>query len=199
MSAIGAKLCATPLVCGTASSLCYPDRHFDAVTCLEVLEHLPYRAFEMSLKELERVARSYIIVSVPFRERTQYATCDYCSCRFSRYYHVRQFDERKIETLFYEFQLMRCVLAGKQDRYPLAEFAGRIASRIRGTRQPLNTVCPQCGFRPTGRAFRGPNPEAALSTSIRREVKAVLTALWPRQTTATWAIALYCRNARTTR
>lgn len=48
---------------GNIYELPYEDNSFDVVLCLEVLEHLEYP--ERALKELQRVARKYCIVSVP--------------------------------------------------------------------------------------------------------------------------------------
>lgn len=38
---------------------------FDCVICCQVLEHLPFREFKKSLKELKRVSRGTIIISLP--------------------------------------------------------------------------------------------------------------------------------------
>jgi SAM-dependent methyltransferase len=39
---------------------------FDAVLCAEVLEHLPYAQFDSCLKELQRVSKNFIILSLPY-------------------------------------------------------------------------------------------------------------------------------------
>ena len=46
-------------------ALPFPDKSFDVVGCFEVLEHLPADAPELALRELARVARRGLVLSVP--------------------------------------------------------------------------------------------------------------------------------------
>jgi len=46
-------------------SLAFRNRIFDAVTCFQVLEHLPFAQFAVSLKEMKRVSKQWIIISLP--------------------------------------------------------------------------------------------------------------------------------------
>lgn len=41
------------------------DNSFDTVLCSQVLEHLPFEDFGVSLRELKRVAKNYIVLSLP--------------------------------------------------------------------------------------------------------------------------------------
>ena len=41
------------------------ENSFDLVSCFEVLEHLPYEKFKISLSEIHRVAKKYALLSVP--------------------------------------------------------------------------------------------------------------------------------------
>jgi SAM-dependent methyltransferase len=52
------------LICGSVQALPFAARSFDAVLCLEVLEHLQEPA--AAVRELARVARHAIILSVPY-------------------------------------------------------------------------------------------------------------------------------------
>jgi ubiquinone/menaquinone biosynthesis C-methylase UbiE len=51
-------------VCASVLSLPFAARSFDTVTCLEVLEHLDDPS--AAVRELARVARRAVVVSVPF-------------------------------------------------------------------------------------------------------------------------------------
>ena len=55
----------SPDVVGDVRQLPFRDKSFDTVLCCQVLEHLPFSDFEQSLKELRRVARDYVVISLP--------------------------------------------------------------------------------------------------------------------------------------
>ncbi len=57
------QMALSPLSLADARHLPFPDDSFDLVLCLEVLEHLPDSA--LGLRELLRVSRDYVLVSVP--------------------------------------------------------------------------------------------------------------------------------------
>lgn len=54
-----------PDVSGSVLTIPFINASFDAVTCYQVLEHLPYENFPESLQELARVSQSHVIISLP--------------------------------------------------------------------------------------------------------------------------------------
>lgn len=54
-----------PDVAGNLLCIPFKDNSFDAVSCYEVLEHLPFERIEDVIRELKRVTRKYIFISVP--------------------------------------------------------------------------------------------------------------------------------------
>ena len=61
-----------PDVVGTVKEIPFCSEAFDVVTCCEVLEHLPYEYFYDALKELYRVSKSYVVLSLPDRSGRAY-------------------------------------------------------------------------------------------------------------------------------
>jgi ubiquinone/menaquinone biosynthesis C-methylase UbiE len=54
-----------PDIVGSAESIPLGDGAVDMVVACEVLEHLPFEKFEKSLRELARVSRSHVLISLP--------------------------------------------------------------------------------------------------------------------------------------
>ena len=83
----------TITVISDISALPFADHSFDLVSCLEVLEHLPYSTFFDALTEISRITKKYVLVSVPNEENLDLllVTCPKCRCRFHPTYHVRSF------------------------------------------------------------------------------------------------------------
>jgi len=46
-------------------SIPFLSESFDIATCFEVLEHLPYSDFKKALKEIRRVSKKHVILSLP--------------------------------------------------------------------------------------------------------------------------------------
>jgi SAM-dependent methyltransferase len=58
-----------PDVTASVTDLPFAAESFDAVMCCEVLEHLPYELSERALRDLARVTRHGIVLSVPDKTR----------------------------------------------------------------------------------------------------------------------------------
>ena len=78
----------------SVTALDFPDRHFDVVCCLEVLEHLAETDLDKAIAELRRVCGSTLLVSVPFREPAP----------LSKFHRIR-FDEDRLRRLFPEAEI----------------------------------------------------------------------------------------------
>ncbi|MHB8104778.1 MAG: class I SAM-dependent methyltransferase [Dehalococcoidales bacterium] len=79
------------------TGLDFEDGSFDTVTCLEVLEHLadPQKA----IKELVRVSRKRVIITVPFDEEIQYVLCIHCA-KYTPYSgHLHSFNQQTLKNI----------------------------------------------------------------------------------------------------
>jgi len=53
----------------SATELPFPDNHYDCVCAFQMLEHLPYNQSILAFKEMVRVAKKHIIISLPDAKR----------------------------------------------------------------------------------------------------------------------------------
>jgi len=54
-----------PDIVGDIRELPFPKESFDCICAFQVLEHLPFEDFSISIKELKRVSKQYIFISLP--------------------------------------------------------------------------------------------------------------------------------------
>jgi SAM-dependent methyltransferase len=73
--------------------LSFADGEFDVVCCFEVLEHLPFDLFAECVRELKRVARRWVLVSLP--DVTPYARLS-IEWGFKRHLLRRFFDLKQV-------------------------------------------------------------------------------------------------------
>ncbi len=177
------------------AALPFGDAAFDCVLCAEVIEHLPQAVYGAVLRELARVARRYILITVPYCEDllTGHVVCPACRCRFNANYHLRAFDEATLRTLYGAYPHIR-----------LARLAGLISERTRRLNRLWATLlllrydllgapdlaqhmqCPHCGYR---RTPDGPATQPAVAQHLG--VASAIERLWPKRDTYRWWIALY--------
>ena len=168
---------------GDASRLDFGDAEFDALVSSEVLEHLPFGVYEAALREFARVAREWIVVTVPFDERRQFVPCPYCGARVNADYHFRSFRPAALPGLFPGFELQQTLALGQRRSSALLALGRRLFARW-----PALLVCPSCGFRAeAGGATRSPVPGAGLTTLQR-------VAAWlPAGSKPVWLVGVFRR------
>jgi len=59
----------SPDIVASITKIPLPEKSVDVAVCCQVLEHLPFEEVKIALQELRRIAKSYIIISVPDARR----------------------------------------------------------------------------------------------------------------------------------
>jgi SAM-dependent methyltransferase len=142
-----------PHAVASLDDLPFEDQQFAGAIASEVLEHLPVTTFERACAELSRVARDFVVISVPNDESLESAStrCPVCSCVYSIYGHVRRFDARTMADLLPGWRLDRLTEIGPwKARHRSLEWYIRRRGLGRWPSAP-GSVCPQCAYQQPGR------------------------------------------------
>jgi SAM-dependent methyltransferase len=173
-----------------ATRLPFADDSFDATLCMEMLEHLPIPTYQSALNELVRVARKFILISVPYNENLKFSSviCPVCLCAFHPYYHVRRYGPTPFDTLFSpQSYLVRleAVVPTKREALPGLWNFIRLYLHRQGKNFPNGVICPQCGYTLVKNAV------SIKQVSQPHSMRPTLRHLWPKRTTFTWWMAFY--------
>jgi len=174
-------------VLASADCLPFRDRLFDLVLCAETLEHLPSGVYERTLKEIERIASAYIIVTTPNEEYlpTKYTKCSFCHCTFHTNLHFRMYNSSSHRALFSKFSLIKTVEIHQWAHDP---FLTQINQRLLGIYDYKEGIfCPYCGH-----MIQKLNP-GTLKIAFSKKIKS-LCKLFPEKRKARWLASLYRRK-----
>jgi glycosyltransferase involved in cell wall biosynthesis/SAM-dependent methyltransferase len=135
-------------IVGDIFNLPLENQSFDLVICNDVLEHLSAEEREKALKELARVARKYILITVPFLEDLNQGMTKCGNC--GKYYHVNHhlfsFDLNTTSKFFQNsnYYCIRQVLSGDiwHSEPPEVVLARRLLLDLSPSESP---VCLYCG------------------------------------------------------
>lgn len=170
----------------------FQDKEFDIALCLEVIEHLPLKVFEKALMEIERVAKKYVIISVPYRENLDFSkvSCPKCKTEFSPFYHMHSFDEEKLSKLF-ENSSLTFIDSFKLEtsQRPYWGMTKKwISRKINPNSFPANCICPMCGYNEFHKLKSQPSSGNQVGTT---SPKKGLSRFWPHKSMAKWIAAIY--------
>jgi len=135
-------------VAGAISGAPFRDGAFDIVVCSEVLEHLSMSDFEKAVKEIKRLAKKWLLVTVPYKEvmEAYFSKCARCGCVYHNYHHVRRFELTSLVSLFPDFGLISWQTLGKVEW--IGQVEAKIWHGIGGHWSATKTgQCPQCESR----------------------------------------------------
>jgi SAM-dependent methyltransferase len=136
-------------IAGSGTRLPFRSAAFDLVLCAEVLEHYPDDLLDEAVRELARVSRHYVLVTVPFEENLGLNTvrCDRCSAEFHSSLHMRSFSAQDLVNLFEPYGLSVAAIRKTGNRCHRSQWLVRLNAALTGYRafwrQGLR--CPRCG------------------------------------------------------
>ena len=140
----------------------------ETVLCTEVLEHIP--DLHRACAELSRVASSYIVIGVPYRQdiRIGRVTCHRCGTIGPPWGHVNSFSEEKLARLFPEFRIVDTRYVGRQREGtdPVATWLMDFGGNPWGTYDDT-TCCVRCDERPEPPVLRSFIQRAAAVAALR--------------------------------
>jgi ubiquinone/menaquinone biosynthesis C-methylase UbiE len=175
------------------NQLPFQNNEFHMVTCLEVLEHLSLNIYSSSLNELSRIAKKYILISVPNHENLKKSLvyCPSCCTKFNPDYHMRSYDCRTVKRLFDErgFQCINLRNVCEFYSYRFAQIVN-FFTRFSSMSSPWYAICPVCGYRGNLLLDEARDNVAPKQNIFKKSVKKI----WPKTVNYRWILALYKRQ-----
>ena len=120
---------------------------FDLVLCTEVIEHLGRNEYESTVKEIQRIAKRYIIVSVPYLEdlASKETRCPNCKYIYHIHLHLRDFNLDLLSKLFTNFSLKTFQYSLVHEKF-FPGWALKLRRKFGGRYEwDKNLLCPRCG------------------------------------------------------
>ena len=197
------KYVSVPKRVGDVTKIPLEAESYDCVVCSQVLEHIPIPNYDKALSEISRVAKKYLIVSVPYMEKLEFGatTCPYCRSTFNRDLHVRSYSQLTLERLFdtYGFRHKTSENLVKSIEFRGLNWWNRI--RNRNLKKVFESpICAICGFVNEDFSLDGtkqsPKQPPAMNGVIFM-LKKIMKAIWPkRMIDGYWIVCLYERTNR---
>jgi|GEM_PF-677605 len=143
-------------------SLPFPDGAFDLVTAFDVIEHLPEDYYRMSLAEMFRVSRSWVLLVVPHAEDLSFFRhhCVVCGHQFHENLHLRSLSFQGLSRDVQEAGGVAELLFFGEENWGYFDFLSAHAPSEVAGRWPQweRAICPRCGS-----SERGPVPAGSES------------------------------------
>jgi ubiquinone/menaquinone biosynthesis C-methylase UbiE len=117
-SANALKFVTTTKILSSSGKIDVPDNSFDMVFSSELLEHLEDKVFGETIKEMKRISRKYIFITVPNGEVVEkdFIQCPNCGCIFNRAYHLRSFKLENTKDFFSDYNVIKSIEFGSGKR-----------------------------------------------------------------------------------
>ena len=165
----------------SAHQLPFDDRSFDIVVSSECVEHLRFGVYEQALKEIARVAHRWALISVPYDEKRDFATCPYCQSKINPSHHLRSFTPETMDGLLEGFQLIETSTVGTVPKVTMLK-------PYLPTQWHPRMVCSACGYHKPFIRSTGALDRNSLIGKAKRWVKSL-----PLPTRPRWLVGVYQR------
>jgi SAM-dependent methyltransferase len=183
-TAIASRACSAEITEAPITKIPFPDRSFDIVSALEVIEHLNCTEFPIAIEELQRVSSRYILISAPYKNAIfEMCQCPYCESIFQIYGHLQRFDESRIAGLFTAFEMQAWKVVMTRGKYPIRN----PLRRERWSSMPSAMQCPLCEYRSPA--------EKSTGVSTRPTLKSKIKNMLPEREVPNWIVGFYERKS----
>ncbi len=130
----------------------FKTNSIDLILCSEVLEHLPEPVLVQSIAELKKIARKYLLITVPNNEllSKNFIKCPECSFIYNASYHLHSFAKKNIFSLFPEYSVIESFECGQPVRQfvpLLLKIKQQYGNSWARYSKKKNSICPKCSHR----------------------------------------------------
>jgi SAM-dependent methyltransferase len=156
-SLVGLQQCDTLKVQSSVAQLPFRASTYDLVICSEVLEHLTPELRTATLREMDRVSRRYMLITVPHNEdlRVMQVKCNHCQSVFHAHGHLTSFTLPSLADLL-PYWPVKLLTSGHRERSWLAPLLV-LRHRVLGCYAwDTLLICPTChssALQPPHRSF----------------------------------------------
>lgn len=176
------------------NKLPFADNEFDIVTCLEVIEHLPQEVYFEALNEIERIAKKYIIISVPYQEILDFSKvrCIKCKTEFNPFYHMHSFNDERVKNLYKDsskFDNIDIHKVGDSYRPYFPMTKKWIGRKLRPNIFPNNCICPMCGYNQFDKLKKTDNQKSSPKRPSNKRTG--LSKYWPHYHKEKWVAGVF--------
>lgn len=188
------KYVQTENISADITNLPFVNNEFDVVTCLEVLEHIPFFNYSKALNEIARISKKYILISVPYNQdlKKTFCKCPICLTEFNPSFHVRSFNKDNISSLFnkYGFSCISTYNVLSTSSY-LGKSWMEDPFGKKKKNMPWSAICPVCGFHKEQKIPKKMDSNIYIADNI---ITKTLKRIWPKKNGFKWLAALYIKR-----
>ncbi len=154
-----------PRIINSIAHLPFSDESFDLVQAIDVIEHIADESYLQVLKELERVAKKYLLIGVPFMENLKagFTRCSACGLVYHINHHCRSFGIIELIDLF-ENHWSPTVFVFSGGDVSLNEIYFRMVGSFLGKFAHWSlAICPRCSHKDSAKEIDNEDEQAIAS------------------------------------